>query len=223
MIKLVGILIALLFAVPSVAAERQMDQLLKIGVNLDLARLKQPGGLCIKANVPQDVAKRVLQLLSTIKTTGLKDELNHSPAFYAVMVDNPLELNRLLKLGYGVSGPLGSLLNAAAYWNSVQTARLLLDRGINPNLQNGAGGTPLLVAVSEGGPDVAALLVRRGARIDARTLHYARACKTMRSLISLYALASLPAMSANYSFQRTPVHRLRSYKRCGVGAAKFRR
>jgi hypothetical protein len=27
----------------------------------------------------------------------------------------------------------------------------------------------------------------------------------------------------NYSFQRTPVHRLRSYKRCGAGAAKFRR
>ena len=27
----------------------------------------------------------------------------------------------------------------------------------------------------------------------------------------------------NYSFQRTPVHRSRSYKLCGVGAAKFRR
>jgi len=177
MIKLVVALSALLFAIPCVAAERQMDQLLKIAVNLDLTRLKQPGGLCTKADVPQGVATRVSQLLSTIKATGLKDELNRSPAFYAVMVDDPAEFNRLLKLGYSVSGPLGSLLNAAAYWNSVQTARLLLDRGVNPNLQNGAGGTPLLVAVSEGGPDVAVLLVHRGARVGARTLRYARACK----------------------------------------------
>ena len=94
------------------------------------------------------------------------------------MIDNPVELNRLLKLGYySASEPLGSLLNAAAYWNSVQTARLLLDLGVNPNLQNGAGGTPLLVAVSQGGPDVAALLVHHGARIHARTLRYARAYK----------------------------------------------
>ena len=30
-------------------------------------------------------------------------------------------------------------------------------------------------------------------------------------------------MGSNHSFQRTPVHRLRSYRRCGAGAAKFRR
>lgn len=41
--------------------------------------------------------------------------------------------------------------------------------------------------------------------------------------LSSYRRPVIPSMLSNYSFQRTPVHRLRSYKRCGAGAAKFRR
>ena len=140
--RFVAILSAFFFAFPCVAAERQMDRLLEIAVNLDQARIKQPGGLCNKADVPNSVITRVSQLLSTISATGLKDELGHSPAYYAVMADDPVELNRLLRLGYGVSEPFGSLLYAAAYWNSAKSAHVLLDRGVDPNLQNSAGGTP---------------------------------------------------------------------------------
>ena len=51
----------------------------------------------------------------------------------------------------------------------------------------------------------------------------------LRSTWRAYWYFSLPltdrrhGMLSNYSFQRTPVHRLRSYKRCSAGAAKFKR
>ena len=70
MIKLVVTLIMLLLAVPSMAAERQMDQLLKIAINLDLARLKQPDGLCIKADVPQDVVTQVSKFFQPLNRQG---------------------------------------------------------------------------------------------------------------------------------------------------------
>jgi ankyrin repeat protein len=194
MFRLVATLGLLLLSLPCAATGGQMQQLLNIGVNLAAARAKQPGNLCSKAVISKGDSARVSQLLARVDTGGLKDELGYSPAYYAVMVDDTAQLDRLLNLGYSTSGPLGSLLNAAAYWDSVNTARLLLDRGVNPNLQNGAGGTPLLVAVSEGGPDVAVLLVHRGAHIDARTLRYARICKN-REVIDL--LVRVGVSSAN--------------------------
>lgn len=190
MFRLVVILGLLLLSLPCAASDGRMRQLLNIGVNLAAARLKQPGNLCTKAVISKSDSARVSRLLATIDTAELKDELGYSPAYYAVMVDDTAQLERLLNLGYSTSGPLGSLLNEAAYWDSANTARLLLDRGVNPNHQNGAGGTPLLVAVSEGGPDVAALLVHRGAHIDARTLRYARTCKN-KEVINLLMRAGV--------------------------------
>jgi len=182
MFRLVVILGVLLLVLPCAAAEGQMQQLLNIGVNMAGARLKQPGNLCTKAVIPKTDSARVSQLLATIDTVGLKDELGYSPAYYAVMVDDTAQLKRLLNLGYSASGPLGSLLNAAAYWNSVKAASLLLDRGLNPNDLNSSGSTPLLVAVSEGGPDVARLLLQHGARPSARDLRYALICKNQSAV-----------------------------------------
>ena len=166
------------------AGATQMQPLFKIGVALTLARSQQPGDLCQKAIIPKRASAQIVQLLSTIDAPGLKDELGMSPAYYAVMADDPAELERLLKLGYDSSGPRDSLLDDAAFWNSVETARFLLDRGMDPNTRNGAGGTPLSVAVSEGGPDVARLLMARGAHVDARTLRYALVCRN-QSVVDL--------------------------------------
>src|SRR3546814_8363431 len=68
------------------------------------------------------------------------------------MADDAAQLDRLLELGYDTSIPDGSLLHAAAFWNSVNSADRLLDKGIDPNVKNTGGSTPLMVAVSEGGP-----------------------------------------------------------------------
>jgi ankyrin repeat protein len=184
MFRLVVILGLLLLSLPCAASDGRMRQLLNIGVNLAAARLKQPGNLCTKAVIPKSDSMRVSQLLATIDTVGLKDELGYSPAYYAAMVDDTAQLKRLLNLGYSASGPLGSLLNAAAYWNSVKAASLLLGRGLDPNALNSSGSTPLLVAVGEGGPDVARLLLQHGARPSARDLRYALICKN-QSVVDL--------------------------------------
>src|SRR3546814_3130163 len=60
---------------------------------------------------------------------------------------------------------------------SSDLADRLLDKGIDPNVKNTGGSTPLMVAVSEGGPDVAKLLLARGAHADHRALRYAMVCK----------------------------------------------
>lgn len=205
MFRLFIILGLLSLSLPCAAADGQMRQLLDIGVNLAAARAKQPGTLCSKAVISKGDSTRVSQLLARVDTRGLKDELGYSPAYYAVMVDDTAQLERLLNLGYSTSGPLGSLLNDAAFWDSVNTARLLLDRGVNPNLQNGAGGTPLLVAVSEGGPDVAVLLVHRGAHVDARTLRYARTCKNKEVVDLLMRADVSSANEPNNSVKRSAV------------------
>src|SRR3546814_12439165 len=93
------------------------------------------------------------------------------------MAYDAAQLDRLLELGYDTSIPDGSLLHAAAFWNSVNSADRLLDKGIDPNVKNTGGSTPLMAAVSEGGPDVAKLLLARGAHVDNRALRYAMVCK----------------------------------------------
>jgi hypothetical protein len=52
--------------------------------------------------------------------------------------------------------------------------------------------------------------------------------QTLRSTVRLHWLGQgnsqqVTQVRSNNSFQRTPVHRSRSYKPCGAGAAKFRR
>src|SRR3546814_4537031 len=93
------------------------------------------------------------------------------------MAYDAAQLDRLLELGYDTSIPDGSLLHAAAFWNSVNSADRLLDKGIDPNVKNTGGSTPSMVAVSEGGPDVAKLLLARGAHAANRALRSAMVCK----------------------------------------------
>src|SRR3546814_12348118 len=105
-------------------------------------------------------------------------------------------LDRLLELGYDTSIPDGSLLHAAAFWNSVNSADRLLDKGIDPNVKNTGGSTPLMVAVSEGGPAVAKLLLARGAHADNRALRYAMVC-TDQYLVTFLVYAGTPLDADN--------------------------
>ena len=190
-----------------------MPQLHQIGINLVLARTKGHADLCTKAVIPKADSERVSMLLQAVHTSGLKDQQGYSPAYYAVMVDDTTQLQRLLNLGYSTTDPLGSLLTAAAYWNSVGATRVLLRRGIDPNKVKSLGTDPLVAAVSEGGPDVAKLLLEHGARPSNRDLRYALICKNQdvvnmlvrsgapidafaRGLASKYGLR-LPQVSAN--------------------------
>src|SRR3546814_5906402 len=116
-----------------------------------------------KAAIPNDTTAEISQLVAAISEPGLVDTLGNSPALYAVMADDAAQLDRLLELGYDTSIPDGSLLHAAAFWNSVNSADRLLDKGLVPNVKNTGGSTPLMVAVSEGGPVVAMLLLACGA------------------------------------------------------------
>ncbi|GAB3381864.1 ankyrin repeat domain-containing protein [Lysobacter fragariae] len=166
-----------------VAQEAQLPALFEIGTDLTSRRLEQPS-LCGNASLPKDKASEISQLVSSVSQPGAKDALGNSPAYYAVMADNPSQLDRLLSLGYDTTVPEGSLLHAAAFWNSVDSANRLLDIGVDPNVQNKGGGTPLMVAVSEGGPDVARLLLARGARVDTKTLRHAITCRD-QSIVDL--------------------------------------
>jgi ankyrin repeat protein len=61
--------------------------------------------------------------------------------------------------------PASSLLHLAAYSNSVDAARVLIDDGERVNSTNGAGETPLHVAARYNAWETADLLIARGARI----------------------------------------------------------
>jgi len=170
------------------ARDAQLPALLKISVDLTYKRLDD---LCAKAAIPNDTTAEISQLVAAISDPGLVDTLGNSPALYAVMADDAAQLDRLLELGYDTSIPDGSLLHAAAFWNSVNSADRLLDKGIDPNVKNSGGGTPLMVAISEGGPDVAKLLLARGAHADNRALRYAMVCKD-QSMVNFLVDAGAP-------------------------------
>src|SRR3546814_21074228 len=96
--------------------------------------------LCAKAAIPNDTTAEISQLVAAISEPGLVDTLGNSPALYAVMADDAAQLDRLLELGYDTSIPDGSLLHAAAFWNSVNSADRLLDKGIDPTEIGSASG-----------------------------------------------------------------------------------
>src|SRR3546814_1277425 len=98
--------------------------------------------VCSSDLIPNDTTAEISQLVAAISEPGLVDTLGNLPALYAVMADDAAQLDRLLELGYDTSIPDGSLLHAAAFWNSVNSADRLLDKGIDPNVKNTGGSTP---------------------------------------------------------------------------------
>ena len=178
-------LFSLLVLSSGCAAQDQWKGPTWIGLEADLTRSKDLSG-CSRAVVSNSQREQLARLLATVNRPGLKDILDESPTYYAVLIDSPPELKRLLALGYDTSTRDGTLLHAAAYWNSVASAVFLLDHGTNLNVTDRGGGTPLMTAVGQGGPDVARLLLARGARVDTKTLDYALICKD-QAIVDLLA------------------------------------
>jgi ankyrin repeat protein len=204
--KSVAALVFLLAAAPHAwGGESPMQALYGLGAKSVSARLGAAHGLCNNGQPSGSVSAEVSALLSRIQDLGLHDKQGESPAFYAVMADDPNQLQRLLGLGYGVASAQGSLLHAAAFWNASKTARLLLDRGVSPEVRSSGGATPLMIAVSEGGPDVARLLVQRGAHVDTHTLQYALACKNQAMIDFLVRSGAVISPSVRQAAKRLGV------------------
>jgi ankyrin repeat protein len=96
--------------------------------------------------------------------------------FAAVRRDDAPEVQRLAAAGANINvkgdrdheglPPLAW----AAVWGSNKSAELLLARGANVNWANEDGVTPLHVAAYNLQPAVATMLIRKGAKVDARTV-----------------------------------------------------
>ena len=94
----------------------------------------------------------------------------------AVAADAFSTVSRLLEDGGDVNVKVddwwyneASLLHVAAVHDSVSVARLLLDRGIDPDSRDGDGATPLHRAAWAGNHEIGAMLLDRGASVNART------------------------------------------------------
>jgi BlaR1 peptidase M56/ankyrin repeat protein len=87
----------------------------------------------------------------------------------AAVVGDVSGIDELIRAGANVNctvdiGEFGSPLSAAAYKGRLDAARLLLDRGADPNLESDAG--PLINAAEGGHVDVVSSLLDRGANIE---------------------------------------------------------
>eukprot|EP01045_Picozoa_sp_COSAG04_P033226 COSAG04_NODE_6794_length_1254_cov_0.816450_2_plen_147_part_01 len=84
------------------------------------------------------------------------------------MLDSGLDVNALIetadKSGKCVAT---TALHWAVTYNQAAAARLLLDRGANPNLARSDGGTPLMEAAAKGFAPIVRLLLEAKADIDA--------------------------------------------------------
>jgi ankyrin repeat protein len=104
----------------------------------------------------------VLMAVAGVASAGDVDAL-----YKAAGDGNAAQVSGLLDSGVNVNGRTSDgsyALNRAAVENHVDVARLLLDRGADPNVQNSQGDTPLICAVKYAGGKAATvkLLVEAG-------------------------------------------------------------
>jgi ankyrin repeat protein len=88
----------------------------------------------------------------------------HFPAFFGgvecarVLVERGADVD-----AHGRGWMTGTPLNSAAAGRHADVARLLLDRGADPNARQGSGWTPVHSAAQNGDPDMVVLLLAHGA------------------------------------------------------------
>jgi ankyrin repeat protein len=91
---------------------------------------------------------------------------------YAVIADDVPSVEHLVAVGYPIAARerFGQSLLHLAVWNgSNDVTNFLLESGIDPNATDDAGGTPLMVAASEGRLGLITLLLKHGAKVNARS------------------------------------------------------
>jgi len=97
-----------------------------------------------------------------------------SAAWAAASSGDSVELERLLNakpaLVHARGADRGTLLHVAASWLvRPAVAELVLSKGANPNVIDENGWTPLHEAALHGRPEIARLLIKRGADVNARS------------------------------------------------------
>jgi len=115
--------------------------------------------------------RRSLPALAGSLVIGLLQPSVAGELYDATLAGKQDEVARLLAAGADVNdeGDLGTALHVAAFQGNAATVTLLLNKGADiEKVKTSLGDHPLHVAVDYNQPEVVALLLARGAKVDAR-------------------------------------------------------
>lgn len=94
--------------------------------------------------------------------------------------DEPIQVGSVAEQAWSAAGPLFQ----AVILGKIEMARLLLERGANPNAQVFAAGSPTSRAYEGGNPEMIALLVHFGGWLDAPAAGYMRQTEIARKMLA---------------------------------------
>lgn len=154
-------------------SEATIRRLLDAGADVNAA---DRNGTALMAAAEQNNMVNVLILLEHHARTDLKGS-GASTLAYAAHFGNVPMLDALMKAGAQANGagewsPIMQALRVREYdhdpfCNPLETVKLLLQHGASPNVRGDSNDTPLIQAIDSGWEDVARILVKSGADVNA--------------------------------------------------------